>query len=834
MIRTKVFQTNGEEIPSQSVLYTIRKLTNQVLGVGAASLIKSPGWRVLRQVFIGFFDQHLCQLTGGQFLSWKNLMEDEECNYNDLGDDNEPRTSGHSGVGANVANTAGRAKQGGLLARMTAAQSGHTRETRLDHYARTQNDFPQISANMYHNYINISKAIHVLLKCGPGQTHGIMELLFPNVDVSQQQLPQRLPLVDVVSDPKRPSPLIIQQLSPAGNLRNAFTTPSSLRSTQSSGQSNQSANSALSPASGNTDRSSNQSTPRTVTVAVTPDQQIGVSTSTMATSLAATVPVAVEPAVQVTPMAATSSTMSSNWSRAATPAVTIAARSIDLTGAVTPQSAVAISSNRIVVPIQPAAWTTASAMMTMMTDSTGFGNAGNGAASHNSVLPAAKVLIPIPKIWEIVNEDIATAVRTNRWLSEVGIVIDEENENARCDQPPSFARHRRRSLLKAPKTDLHWNDIPDQPPEADEYNDTVLLSLLRRVVGHKKAIFNEGQSQILREVMSTKGDAFLVARCGWGKQLVYELLVLSNLRSESGNNPNTVVALFLPQRILIDQAVDRAKKNNITHTVLVPRDNGGGISEINRDSLNDVSKINGLLICSMDSIDNKIIQTLNELNAMKRLKRVIVDEAHVPFISANYRNILWKLGLLAHSGAPLLFMSATMTDEMIEVIRTLTHSQGVVIRAPSPTGFVKATTKLCLKIEEDQRDAETRLLDEIYVFVNSQMCTDRFERTRLDAAPKKQYGDAETGRILIMVNSIEIMTRVQTVIANAQQSRTSKFGDVKTPKSMAHFLQPPVVYHASLPNGQKASAIQKWKSGAALIMIGTKAIGVGLDVPNIV
>jgi hypothetical protein len=442
-------------------------------------------------------------------------------------------------------------------------------------------------------------------------------------------------------------------------------------------------------------------------------------------------------------------------------------------------------------------------------------NAKSASNTTNGPVILAKVL------WTSINSDLAFAAMKWNWLSSM-VTIPTGDEAAYG--PPA--------LLSTWQGKGFANDTASIASTKDDFrfqfDEAQMVRILRKIEKNKNAIFRPNQFEIVVKLLTSTQNVFFIPRCGWGKTLAYEFILLAENAIVPGP-PNPVVAIFLPQKILIQQAVERAKKINIPYTLLAPGENEDDPNDA--ATMTSTSNIKRLLICSMDSINSNVIRMLQQLAKSKRLQRIVVEEAHIPFISQNYRNILWKLALLAQCETPLLFISATLTSEMIDVLRSLTHSTGIIIRAPAAT-FTRANVKLCLEQQTDEKAAMQWLLNELCDFVENQRVASGFERPLRTKEIRNRGGQLMNSRILIIVNSVNRVTALKELIDEFSRKET-RYGSPKVLNTAAQFLQPPKLYHAKMDDVDKKKAIEEWKSGVGIILIGTKAIGVGLDLPDV-
>lgn len=88
--------------------------------------------------------------------------------------------------------------------------------------------------------------------------------------------------------------------------------------------------------------------------------------------------------------------------------------------------------------------------------------------------------------------------------------------------------------------------------------------------------------------------------------------------------------------------------------------------------------------CEMATSDRFVDWTFQQLHQHETLRMIVIEEAHVPLLSADYRPHMPRLVKLRHIAAPLMLLSGTVPPSTVPSLQKFYLSQQLnVLRDPS-------------------------------------------------------------------------------------------------------------------------------------------------------
>jgi len=303
------------------------------------------------------------------------------------------------------------------------------------------------------------------------------------------------------------------------------------------------------------------------------------------------------------------------------------------------------------------------------------------------------------------------------------------------------------------------------------------LQYLRKLCNNPSADFRDGQWEAIDSIVNHQKKLLLVRRTGWGKSAVY--FIATKLLREKGVGPALLVS---PLLALMRNQIDAAKQAGINaHTV-------NSTNPEEWDIIRDILGKNqiDILLISPERLANEDFLREYLLPITKSLGLFVIDEAHCISdwghdFRPDYKRIVRILNLLPDN-IPVLSTTATANDRVVKDIKTqLGHKLEI-----SRGSLARASLKLqnvCLP------DAAARMA----------WLSDHLEKI--------------PGSGIIYTLTVRDSVR----LAEWLNSR-----DISA-----------VAYNADLPHEQRVQIEQYLLSNKVKVVVGTTALGMGYDKPDL-
>ena len=197
-------------------------------------------------------------------------------------------------------------------------------------------------------------------------------------------------------------------------------------------------------------------------------------------------------------------------------------------------------------------------------------------------------------------------------------------------------------------------------------------------------VFGEGQELrrdqeiLLGKILEGDGHIHASLPCGWGKSSMF--FILAKAQEHFGLHPSCSLVV-LPYSFLVCFFAQQADKLGIDCVVLSTSNFGG--TNICPVTLQD--GLPSLLVMTVDCFD-KLASCGNYLSLwcqQKLVSRIFVDEIHTPLLEFGFRRAYESLPTVAALGVPVITLSATLTEEMEDVITKWIGTSPALTKVPS-------------------------------------------------------------------------------------------------------------------------------------------------------
>ena len=390
--------------------------------------------------------------------------------------------------------------------------------------------------------------------------------------------------------------------------------------------------------------------------------------------------------------------------------------------------------------------------------------------------------------------DMMQVPRTKRRLFDSGNELSDE-------QVPEPETQRRRHQRVA------VTDMVDEvePSPFTETEAQVALRALRLGVGAREddervQFRSKLQEEVMHHILNRSEDVLVVDRTGGGKTA----LVLGPVHTQGG-----VTAYLVPLRALRADLERRCRESNVPIFSIHEIGFGKNIADMTK----------GVLFLSPEELENdreKVMVTLNLLASLQRLRRIVVDEVHIIWLSENFRGCMFAIQNLrppgttnALSRVPLVLMSATvplvyecdvvrccrMDMKNLRVFRGCLRRENVAISVSMPPRMASSSARIT-------NDDTLKHLSSVF---------------------KKEK--SQNGRHIIFTQSRESVNKFDLEESNGRPFPW---------RGHVELLR----YHAKMSVETKEEALAAWnaeyqKGKPFKVIVCTSAFGTGVDAPDV-
>jgi superfamily II DNA helicase RecQ len=306
------------------------------------------------------------------------------------------------------------------------------------------------------------------------------------------------------------------------------------------------------------------------------------------------------------------------------------------------------------------------------------------------------------------------------------------------------------------------------------------LVALRTLLNSSTATFKSlYQAKAVQLFLNRETDLLIILPTGGGKSLAFEIAPILE--------PEGTTVLILPFIALMDEMKQRLKR-------VMPKFRA---EQWHKDRSTDDSLPHILLVSIEEAVSMEFQSFIQLANGNNELRRWVVDEFHVLITQSDFRPIFPRLvNTIRLIPVPFVGLSATIPDSYIDRIRLMISSVSTtVVRSPTDRPNLRYRTYR-LKYDTEQE-------------LDKELC--------------RQIKEAWNG---IIEDEMEDETRFIVFTHSAEAAK--HFSDLVNKKSEELGITA-VVYHSKMDRGAKEGAYQKWVKGKAKLLVGTGAIGAGMD-----
>jgi superfamily II DNA or RNA helicase len=290
------------------------------------------------------------------------------------------------------------------------------------------------------------------------------------------------------------------------------------------------------------------------------------------------------------------------------------------------------------------------------------------------------------------------------------------------------------------------------------------LTLLRKLTADHNANFRSNeQEDAASHLLNTKANLILILPTGSGKSMLV-LLIASAL-------PYYLTVVVVPTVALRQDLARRAEELAIRVA----------------QSIEEFTNQNLLILTPEARTCPSAFKFFVDMKAKNRLYRIFIDEVHLVSTDSSWRESLKRLPMLGYFEIPLVLMSGTCPDHVVDEIQS--------------SFFTDATKPVIIKQKSDRPS--------IRYAVN--VCPSN--ESKLDQSlPYLQSLQFDEKAIIYVPYRSDTIEMSQFLCALGIQARA---------------------YHSELDDEERRANFADWRAGISSVMVATSAFGVGIDDPNV-
>ena len=290
------------------------------------------------------------------------------------------------------------------------------------------------------------------------------------------------------------------------------------------------------------------------------------------------------------------------------------------------------------------------------------------------------------------------------------------------------------------------------------------------------------QAMAVQLFLERKTDLLVILPTGGGKSLTFELSPILE--------PEGTTILILPFVALLSEMRQRLK-------AVMPRFKA---EQWRSERERDRPLPHILLLSIEEAISPEFQSFIQIVNWNQTIKRFVLDEMHVLMTQSDFRNMFPRLvNTIRCIPVPFVGLSATIPEEYIDLIRLSVASVTcTVIRSP--------TDRANLQYLKYGLDSEYKTIEKL----DRQLCIqirDCWVRCK----------DKDKTRYIVFCHSARAGERFIALIREKEHELGIKG----------------VLYHSQMNRDDKERAYAMWRTGQCKLLIGTGAIGAGMDYANV-
>lgn len=337
------------------------------------------------------------------------------------------------------------------------------------------------------------------------------------------------------------------------------------------------------------------------------------------------------------------------------------------------------------------------------------------------------------------------------------------------------------------------NEVLERFPPDVSRRELRLVDALRKVTGIARAEFRcSEQREAMELVWESRQDALIVLGTGSGKTAVVTAPIYLEVQ---------VTVWITMFRALKEETLRRLRDSGIQSALL---------REYDMQRMPDVR----IILATPENVNSDIYEsTLLSLYRRDKLRRIVVDEAHVPILSDTYRVHMSRMVYVRpesiRKNVPVVMLSATVPPILVEkTVRALGCS-------------TESTTEIRGNSERSNLEFEIKKIsgnDEKLLFANVGAALVR-ELKRIETI----FG-GEKERHIVMCLTIGQAEKLYSRYVRGAGSFRSSAIDVEFG-----------IYHSQLVQDEKTRQTQRWMANEKkhFVMFCTEGFGVGIDSPNV-
>jgi superfamily II DNA helicase RecQ len=299
----------------------------------------------------------------------------------------------------------------------------------------------------------------------------------------------------------------------------------------------------------------------------------------------------------------------------------------------------------------------------------------------------------------------------------------------------------------------------------------VWLLGLRSHLGDPQASFKSvGQALAFQHIMIGEQNMLVVLATGGGKTLLVTLPAFLD-------NRQRVTVVVVPLVVLLSQYRWLTAQQGLLALHWTPG------TDVDTAFLPHI-----LLVAVEHAVSQQFLDLLRTLSLNSKLARIVVDEAHLALVWANFRAVMRRLCLLRQIEVPLILLTATLPPQLVPDLEICFASRLQVFRAPTVRSNIEYRLVVCEDLD---------MLD--------------FELDQLLGRELPAYNVCTAQSLAILY--------CQTV------AEIRELADVIGPRAS--------IFHGKMSQDDKDHSICRWLEGSKPVMVATSAFGMGVHAPNV-